>query len=84
MSIHEKEQRVRAYKSDAMIEWYRKRIEHILTIAKPNIKVCLEDPAKSIFDIEEDYKLAIKYWQAKMEEYILYTYPDIITKTQGS
>lgn len=83
MSIHEKEQRIREYKSDETIKMFQHIIFKILIIAKPIIKVCLDDQAKSIFDIEEEYKLAIKYWECKMEEYILTQYPDIITKTSG-
>lgn len=84
MSIPEKEKRIREYKSDVIIEYFRKMIFNAAVFAKPRIMVCLDDPSKSIYDIDEDSKRVIEYWTLKMEEYILYTYPDIITKTQGN
>lgn len=84
MSIHEKEQRIRQYKSDENIKMFQEIISKVLILAKPKIIVCIGDPDKSIFDIDEDSKVVVEYWKQKMEEYILINYPDIITTTSGS
>jgi hypothetical protein len=73
-----REERIKQYKTDPTIEMFRKIMFKINCLAKPRILINITDPTKSIFEIDEQSQAQIKYWEQKMEEYILITYSDII------
>lgn len=78
ISEYERDARIRHYRTDPIIEMFRDRIFKIISLAQPRIVINIEEPKKSVFEIDQQSQDQLKYWKQQMEEYILSAYSDII------
>lgn len=78
LQLEDKERRVKLYKNDPFIKAVHDKIFQINCYAKPHIKVCIDNPEKSIFGIDEQSQKRIDWWMATLKEYVNNNYSDII------
>lgn len=68
--------RMEEYKSDPYIKGCMYWLEKIITIAKPIIRISPR-PHESVFEIDPEYKEAIRLWKERITDHIKSHYPEI-------
>lgn len=73
-----RERRAREYKNDSFIRGCINQITKIAMIAKPRIEIALSGNIEdSVFDIDEESKKRIAWWEEQIGDYIKNNYSDI-------